>query len=100
MFRLIAFVFTILFSMNLMALGLPSHRLSTQKDVDITRTIRQALIRERELSLRAQNVSILAEGNEIILSGRLKNVQELRKVIEISRKNARGKIIRSELSVQ
>jgi hyperosmotically inducible protein len=72
---------------------------NTESDVEITRKIRQALVKDKSLSTYAHNVKIITESGEVVLKGPVRSLQE-KQIIE----GKAGRIagldrVRSELEV-
>jgi len=70
-----------------------------EADVELTRKIRQALVKDKELSTYAQNVKIITEGGQVVLKGPVKSSQEKSKVESKAGQIAGLDRVRSELEV-
>lgn len=62
----------------------------TEKDTDLTRTIRQRLIADESLSVNAHNVKVISEQGRIVLRGPVNSASEKAKVEKIA-KSVAGK---------
>lgn len=72
---------------------------SSDADVAITRKIRDRLTDMDGLSTRAQNITIVTDGNSITLKGQVEKQEEVKKIMDVARENASGKTITNELSI-
>jgi len=80
--------------------GMTAEQQSNQQaDVELTRKIRQALVKDKELSTYAQNVKIITEGGQVLLKGPVKSPQEKSKVESKAGQIAGLDRVRSELEV-
>ena len=62
----------------------------TEKDTDLTRTIRQRLVADESLSVNAHNVKVISEQGRIVLRGPVNSASEKAKVEKIA-KSVAGK---------
>ena len=69
-------------------------------DLKITQSIRQALMRDRELSTTAKNIKVVTANGQVTLRGPVKTVQEKAKVDQIARSAAGGAQIDDQLEVK
>jgi len=70
-----------------------------ETDVELTRKIRQALVKDKDLSTYAHNVKIITEGGQVVLKGPVKSQQEKDKVESKAGQIAGLDRVRSELEV-
>lgn len=92
-------LFFALLTLSLTAMGSDRQLRGTGDDTEVTRRIRESLVKEEGLSMKAQNISIVTIGNDVTLSGTLKKQKELARVLELTRAAAPGKNITHELKV-
>jgi len=57
----------------------------TQRDTDMTRTIRERLMDDSSLSMNAHNIKIISENNKVILKGDVASAAERQKVESIAK---------------
>jgi len=69
-------------------------------DLKITRAIRQALIRDRELSMTAKNIKVITVNGQVTLRGPVKSAQEKAKVDQLAKSAAGGAQIDDQLDVK
>jgi hyperosmotically inducible periplasmic protein len=69
-------------------------------DLKITQTIRQALMKDRELSTTAKNIKIITANGQVTLRGPVKNAQEKAKIDQIARSAAGGAQINDQIDVK
>ena len=72
---------------------------NSSADVKITQAIRQALMKDGELSTSAKNVKVITENGQVTLRGPVKNVQEKAKVNQLAKSAAGGAHIVDQLDV-
>ena len=65
-----------------------------------TQAIRQALMKDSELSTTAKNVKIITENGQVTLRGPVKNSQEKAKIDQLARSAAGGAKIVDQLEVK
>jgi len=68
-------------------------------DLKITQAIRQALMKDGELSTTAKNIKVITENGQVTLRGPVKNVQEKSKVDQLAKSVAGGAHIVDQLDV-
>ena len=69
---------------------------NSSADLKITQAIRQALMKDSELSMTAKNIKIITDNGQVTLRGPVKNAQEKAKIDQLARSAAGGaKIDRS-----
>jgi hyperosmotically inducible periplasmic protein len=69
-------------------------------DLKITQAIRQALMKDSELSTTAKNIKIITANGQVTLRGPVKTTQEKAKVDQIARSAAGGAQIDVQLDVK
>jgi hyperosmotically inducible periplasmic protein len=69
-------------------------------DLKITQAIRQALMKDSELSTTAKNIKIITANRQVTLRGAVKTAQEKAKVDQIARSAAGGAQIDDQLDVK
>ena len=68
-------------------------------DLKITQAIRQALMKDGQLSTTAKNIKVITVNGEVTLRGPVKNVQEKAKVDQLAKSAAGGARIVDQLDV-
>ena len=69
-------------------------------DLKITQAIRQALVKDGELSTNAKNIKVITANGQVTLRGPVNNAQEKAKVDQIARSAGGGAKIVDELDVK
>jgi hyperosmotically inducible periplasmic protein len=69
-------------------------------DLKITQAIRQALMKDSELSTTAKNIKIITNNGQVTLRGPVKNAQEKAKIDQLARSAAGGAKIDDQLDVK
>jgi len=69
-------------------------------DLKITQAIRQALMKDSELSTTAKNVKIIANNGHVTLRGPVKTAQEKAKIDQLAKSAASGAKIDDQLEVK
>jgi len=69
-------------------------------DIKITQAIRQALVKDGELSSTAKNIKVITANGQVTLRGPVNNAQEKAKVDQIARSAAGGAQIVDQLDVK
>src|SRR5215813_15549280 len=72
---------------------------NSSADLKITQAIRQALMKDGELSMTAKNIKIITDNGQVTLRGPVKNVQEKSKVDQLAKSVAGGAHIVDQLDV-
>jgi osmotically-inducible protein OsmY len=72
---------------------------NSSADLKITQAIRQALMKDGELSTSAKNVKVITENGQVTLRGPVKTVQEKAKVDQLAKSAAGGANIVDQLDV-
>jgi hyperosmotically inducible periplasmic protein len=69
-------------------------------DLKITQAIRQALMKDSELSMTAKNIKIITANGQVTLRGPVKTAQEKSKIDQLVRSAASGAKIENQLDVK
>jgi hyperosmotically inducible periplasmic protein len=69
-------------------------------DLKVTQAIRQALMKDSELSTTAKNIKVITANGQVTLRGPVKTAQEKAKVDQIARSAAGGAQINDQLDVK
>ena len=72
---------------------------NSSADLKITQAIRQALMKDSELSMTAKNIKIITDNGQVTLRGPVKNAQEKAKIDQLARSAAGGAKIVDQLDV-
>jgi hyperosmotically inducible periplasmic protein len=73
---------------------------NSSADIKITQAIRQALMKDSELSTTAKNVKIITNNGQVTLRGPVKNEQEKAKIDQLAKSAASGAKIDDQLEVK
>jgi hyperosmotically inducible protein len=73
---------------------------NSSADLKITQAIRQALMKDSELSTTAKNIKIITDNGRVTLRGPVKNRQEKAKIDQLARSAAGGAKIVDQLDVK
>ena len=73
---------------------------NTPTDLKITQTIRQALMKDDELSMTAKNIKVITANGQVTLRGPVKTTQEKAKIDQIVKSAAGGAQIVDQLEVK
>jgi hyperosmotically inducible periplasmic protein len=73
---------------------------NSSADLKITQAIRQALMKDGELSTAAKNIKVVTANGQVTLRGPVKTAQEKAKVDQIARSAAGGAQIDDQLEVK
>ena len=73
---------------------------NSSADLKITQAIRQALVKDSELSTTAKNIKIITDDGQVTLRGPVKNAQEKAKIDQLARSAAGGAKINDQLDVK
>ena len=73
---------------------------NSSADLKTTQAIRQALMKDSELSTTAKNIKIIANDGQVTLRGPVKNAQEKAKIDQLARSAAGGAKIDDLLDVK
>ena len=72
---------------------------NNSRDLQITQTIRQALVKDGQLSTTAKNIKVITENGQVTLRGPVKNAQEKARVSKLAKSAAGGAHIVDQLDV-
>ena len=73
---------------------------NSSTDLKITQAIRQALMKDSELSTTAKNIKIITDNGQVTLRGPVKNAQEKVKIDQLAKSAAGGAKIIDQLDVK
>ena len=73
---------------------------NSSADLKVTQAIRQALMKDGELSMTAKNIKIITDNGQVTLRGPVKNAQEKAKIDQLARSAAGGAKIVDQLDVK
>jgi len=73
---------------------------NSSADLKITQAIRQALMKDSELSTTAKNIKIITDNGQVTLRGPVKNAQEKAKIDQLAKSAAGGAKIDGQLDVK
>jgi len=73
---------------------------NSSADLKITQAIRQALMKDSELSTTAKNIKIITDNGQVTLRGPVKNAQEKAKIDQLAKSAAGGAKIDDQLDVK
>ena len=73
---------------------------NSSADIKTTQAIRQALMKDSELSTTAKNIKIITANGQVTLRGPVKNAQEKAKIDQLARSAAGGAKIDDQLDVK
>jgi osmotically-inducible protein OsmY len=73
---------------------------NTSADLKITQAIRQALMKDGELSTTAKNIKVITANGQVTLRGPVKTAQEKAKIDHLARSAAGGAKINNQLDVK
>ena len=73
---------------------------NSSADIKITQAIRQALMKDSELSATAKNIKIITNNGQVTLRGPVKNAHEKTKIDRLARSAAGGGKIDDQLDVK
>ena len=73
---------------------------NSSADLKITQAIRQALMKDSELSTTAKNVKIITDNAQVTLRGPVKDAQEKAKIDQLAKSAAGGAKIDDQLEVK
>jgi osmotically-inducible protein OsmY len=69
-------------------------------DLKITQAIRQALMKDDQLSATAKNIKVITDNGQVTLRGPVKNAQEKARVAQLAKSAAGGARIVDQLDVK
>ena len=73
---------------------------NSSADLKTTQAIRQALMKDSELSMTAKNIKVVTANGQVTLRGPVKTMQEKSKIDQIARPAAGGAKIENQLRVK
>src|SRR6201982_3261147 len=73
---------------------------NSSADLKITQAIRQALMKDRELSTTAKNIKVITANGQVTLRGPVKTAQEKAKIDQLVKSAAGGGKIDNQLDVK
>ena len=73
---------------------------NSSADLKITQAIRQALMKDRDLSTTAKNIKVITANGQVTLRGPVKSAQEKAKIDQIAKSAAGGAQIDDQLDVK
>src|SRR6266487_5429453 len=73
---------------------------NSSADLKITQAIRQALMKDSELSATAKNIKIITNNGQVTLRGPVKNAPEKAKIDQLAKSAASGAKIDDQLEVK
>jgi len=75
-------------------------QLNSSADLKTTQTIRQALMKDDELSMTAKNIKVITANGHVTLRGPVKTAQEKAKIDQLAKSAAGGAQIDNQLDVK
>jgi len=72
----------------------------SERDVNIVSEIRREIMKNDNLSTRAKNVKIVAEGNTLSLQGDVESLSEKNTIEQIARRIAKPSVIQNDLVIR
>jgi hyperosmotically inducible periplasmic protein len=73
---------------------------NSSADLKITQAIRQALIKDSDLSTTAKNIKVITNNGQVTLRGPVKNAQEKAKISQLAKSAAGGARIDNQVDVK
>jgi osmotically-inducible protein OsmY len=73
---------------------------NSSADLKITQAVRQALMKDRELSTSAKNIKVITANGQVTLRGPVKTAQEKEKIDQLAKSAAGGAKIDNQLDVK
>jgi hyperosmotically inducible periplasmic protein len=73
---------------------------NSSADLKITQVVRQALMKESELSMTAKNIKVITSNGQVTLRGPVKTAQEKAKINQLASSAAGGARIDNQLDVE
>ena len=73
---------------------------NSSADLKITQAIRQALMKDSELSITAKNIKVITTNGQVTLRGPVKTAQEKTKIDQLAKSAAGGAHIDDQLDVK
>jgi hyperosmotically inducible protein len=73
---------------------------NSSADLKITQAIRQALVKDSDLSNTAKNIKVITNNGQVTLRGPVKNAQEKAKISQLAKSAAGGAQIDNQVDVK
>ncbi len=73
---------------------------NSKADVELTRKIRQAVVKDDSLSMNAHNIKIITMDGNVTLKGPVKSIEERKKIESLARKVAGKAPVKSDLEIE
>jgi len=77
----------------------PMDQSNDKEAIEVTASIRRAVLNDKSLSTAAHNVKIVTNGNIVTLRGPVASAAEKERVASLAAKSASGKTVHNELSI-
>ena len=77
----------------------PLDQSNDRNAIDVTASIRRAVLEDKSLSTSAHNVKIVTDGDVVTLRGPVASADEKKRVESLATKAAAGKQVRNEMSI-
>jgi len=78
----------------------PEKQSNEKADVEVTRAIRRAVVKDSALSVYAHNIKIITTTEHVVyLRGAVSSTDDLGKIVALAEKNANGYPVKNQLSV-
>jgi osmotically-inducible protein OsmY len=78
----------------------PTDQSNTAEAIQVTASIRKAVIADKSLSVSAHNVKIVTSGNTVTLRGPVASAAEKERIAALARQNAPGKDVLNQLTIK
>ena len=73
---------------------------NAKEDIELTRQIRRAVVKDKSLSMAAHNIKIISDGGIVVLRGPVKTAQEKDAIGEKARAIAGAKNVQNQLEIE
>jgi hyperosmotically inducible periplasmic protein len=77
----------------------PMDQSNDQEAIEVTASIRRAVLNDKSLSTAAHNVKIVTNGNTVTLRGPVESAAEKQRVESLAVKSAPGKTVHNQLAI-
>ena len=77
----------------------PMDQSNEKEAIEVTASIRRAVLNDKSLSTAAHNVKIVTNGNTVTLRGPVESAAEKERIESLAVKSAPGKTVHNELSI-
>jgi hyperosmotically inducible protein len=77
----------------------PLDQSNAKEAIDVTASIRKAVLADTSLSTSAHNIKIITNGNVVTLRGSVESADEKKRIESLATKSATGKQVRNEISI-